>query len=225
MPAPASPETGQNTTDQVFESLYSAILTLELVPGSKVSETEVARSLGVSRQPVRDAFYRLSELGFLRIRPQRTTTITCISEVALRDARFIRTALEVECLHAAIKKRTDADIEGLEELLTAQKAALSEGDRLRFHALDDQFHRTITEIAGHPGAWAVIRDQKVHLDRVRYLSLGFGTQSAFDDHRAILDCLIAGDAARAEARLRQHLSTILEVLAQVRKAHSAYFED
>jgi len=225
MPAPATAEPGQNTTDQVFGSLYSAILTLDLLPGSKVSETEVAKSLGVSRQPVRDAFYRLSELGFLRIRPQRATMITCISEAALRDARFIREALEVECLHTAIENRTEADIAGLEDLLTAQKTALSAGDRLTFHTLDDQFHKAIAEIAGHPGAWAVIRDQKVHLDRVRYLSLSIGAQCAFDDHRDILNSLISRDGARAEARLRQHLSTILQVLAQARCEHSAYFED
>jgi len=222
MPAAAN---AQSTTDQVFESLHSAIVTLELPPGRRVSEAEIAKSLNVSRQPVRDAFYRLSELGFLRIRPQRATTITCISEQALRDARFIRVALEAECLRSAAERLTDADIPVLEDLLTQQQKAVAAGERLAFHLLDDQFHRTICDIAGHPVAWNLIRDQKVHLDRVRYLSLSSGAFCAFGDHREILDSLIARDADRAEARLRIHLSRILQILAQVRATHSAYFED
>ena len=52
-------------TDLIFDSLYDRILTLDLPPGARMSEAEVARALGVSRQPVRDAFWRLSKLGFL----------------------------------------------------------------------------------------------------------------------------------------------------------------
>ena len=211
-------------TEQVFQAFYSSIITLELPPGTKVSEIEAAKSLGVSRQPVRDAFYRLSELGFLRIRPQRATIITHISEQALRDARFIRTALEVECLRTAIEKITEADIEGLENLLKRQGDAIAAGERLVFHDLDDQFHRTITEIAGHPNAWNLIRDQKVHLDRVRYLSLSFGAQSALDDHHAILECIKLRDPISAEGQLRSHLSRILAILDHVRANHSEYFE-
>ena len=211
-------------TNLVFETLYNAIVTLELPPGTKVSEAEIAKELGVSRQPVRDAFYRLSEVGFVRIRPQRATTITYISDQALHDARFIRTALEVECLRIASAKIRPADIDALEHLLGKQADAISAGNKLAFHELDDIFHRTITEIAGHPNAWALIRDQKVHLDRVRYLSLAFGAQDAFDDHRVILDCLKAGDAAKADARLRAHLSTILKLMDQLRATHSNYFE-
>lgn len=68
-----------SATEQVFQSLYAAVVTLKLLPGTKVSEAEVARQMDVSRQPVRDAFFRLSELGFLTIRPQRATLISRIS--------------------------------------------------------------------------------------------------------------------------------------------------
>ena len=63
-----------SVTDQVFEALYRKVLLVELPPGTKLSELDVARQLGVSRQPVRDAFFRLSKLGFLQIQPQRATT-------------------------------------------------------------------------------------------------------------------------------------------------------
>ena len=65
-----------SAADQIFAALYRQVLTLELPPGSRLSEAEVARRMGVSRQPVRDAFWRLSQLGFLTIRPQRATTVS-----------------------------------------------------------------------------------------------------------------------------------------------------
>jgi DNA-binding GntR family transcriptional regulator len=81
--------------------LHSQILLLELPPGTKMSEVEVAKALGVSRQPVRDAFYRLSKLGFLSIRPQRATLVSQISSTAVLQARFVRNALEAETVRTA----------------------------------------------------------------------------------------------------------------------------
>ena len=88
-------------TDQVFSELYRQVLSLELPPGTKMSEVDVAKAMGVSRQPVRDAFYRLSKMGFLLIRPQRATTVSLISPRAVVQARFIRSALEKETVRAA----------------------------------------------------------------------------------------------------------------------------
>jgi DNA-binding GntR family transcriptional regulator len=211
-------------TDQVFHALYTKIISLELAPGAKVSEAEIARSLGVSRQPVRDAFYRLSELGFMLIRPQRATTVTYISPQALLDARFIRCALEVECLRAAVDRATDENIGQIETLIAAQQAAIHADDKIEFHHLDDSFHELICDIAGHPKAWGIIHDQKVHLDRLRYLSLTIGAQSALDDHFAILDCFRNRDADRAEKELRKHLARILGVLEQVIDSHPELIE-
>ena len=219
--APLQKET---VTDRVFQALYSAIVTLELLPGSKVSEAEIAKSLGVSRQPVRDAFYRLSELGFLSIRPQRATTISYISEQALQKARFIRTALESECLRAAIEQVTDADIAKLEALLETQAEAVKNAEHLVFHELDNEFHRTICEIAGYPDVWNLIRDQKVHMERIRYLSLASRAQHAFEEHCEILAHIKARDVQAAEVSLRGHLCNISQIMKNVRQSNAEYFE-
>ena len=93
--------------DAVFEQLHRQILSLELPPGAKISEIDVARAMGVSRQPVRDAFYRLSKLGFLHIRPQRATSVSVISERAVFQAQFIRTAIEAETVRVACAQLTE----------------------------------------------------------------------------------------------------------------------
>lgn len=212
-----------NATEQVFDALHAALVTLDLPPGTKVSETEIARRMGVSRQPVRDAFFRLSKLGFLEIRPQRATLITKISVTAVRQAAFIRTSLEVACIRAATEQATDADLARLDENLVHQQSAVDDNDRSRFHNLDDQFHNLISEIAGHGYVWPLIEDYKAHMDRARYLSLTTGTRLAFVQHRDILAAMTSRDTDTAEAHLRKHLGRIEEILTEVQRDHAQYF--
>lgn len=214
-----------SAADQVFDALYRQIVTLELEPMVKVSETEVARQTGVSRQPVRDAFYRLSQLGFLTIRPQRATTVTPISAKAVLQARFVRTALEVETVRVAATGLSSDGLDLIDAHMEQQEKAVDRSERERFHALDDGFHRLICELSGVGFAWALIRESKAHMDRVRYLSLAFGARSAFEDHQRILEALRRRDPDLASAAMRKHLSKIEQILAQIRAENGRYFAE
>jgi len=211
--------------DTVFEELHQQILSLDLAPGTRMSEIEVAKAFGVSRQPVRDAFYRLSQLGFLLIRPQRATVITKISEAAVLRAKFVRTALEIACLRAAIEAITDDQIKDLDELINEQKAAVKADERQLFHTLDDTFHRRMCEISGHDYVWALIREQKAHMDRVRFLSLASGAQAALDDHVSIMGAVRKRDGKQAEALMTAHLGRISTILGRIRAENQAHFEE
>ena len=225
MLAPLTSQLAQTTTDQVFEALYQGLITFQLEPGAKISEAEIAKQLGVSRQPVRDAFFRLSKLGFLSIRPQRATLITKISSSKVAQAAFVRCALEVACIHEAVEKITDADLQELNLILARQKEAIDNGQQSEFHDLDNYLHRRICEMAGHGYAWPLIQEQKAHIDRARFLSLSFEQSDAYDQHCNILQSLIKRDAEKAEADLRHHLGRIHEFLPQIRDANPQYFED
>ncbi|PYG25523.1 GntR family transcriptional regulator [Pelagimonas varians] len=88
--------------DIAVEYLEDAILTLKPLPGSKISEAEIAAKWGLSRQPVHEAFVRLDSAGMLNIQPQKATTVRKFSLVAIATLRFIWRAIEVEVLHDAI---------------------------------------------------------------------------------------------------------------------------
>lgn len=212
-----------SVADQVFDGLRRRILSLDLPPGAKISEVDVATQMGVSRQPVRDAFYRLSQLGFLVIRPQRATTVSLISERSVMRARFIRTAVEVETLRALVDRLTGPDLDALDALVARQRGAVEAGDRTRFHELDDQFHRELCIRAGVGFAWDLIHENKAHTDRVRLLSLTFASRTALDDHVAILEALRRRDTDGAVAAMRTHLGRIREIVAQIRAANHDWF--
>jgi DNA-binding GntR family transcriptional regulator len=214
-----------SVADSVFDELHRQILTLDLPPGTRMSEIEVARALGVSRQPVRDAFYRLSKLGFLTIRPQRATTVSPISERAVMHARFIRTALEVETARIACLRLSDGDLDALQAVLDDQRESVAARDAVRFHSLDDRFHREICQRAGVGFAWDLIRENKAHMDRVRFLSLSFASEFAYRDHVEILAALRTRDPALASDRMRAHQTRIMEQIVRIRAENAAHFAD
>lgn len=211
------------TTDLVYRKLHDAIVALELPPGTKMSEADVARQLDVSRQPVRDAFFRLSDRGFLLIRPQRATLVSKISEVAVRQATFVRTALEVACLREAIALAKDQDLTVLNALLDGQKEAIKRDDSAEFHKLDDAFHRTICEIANQGATWDLIAEQKAHMDRVRHLSLPANAPRAYNEHLLILQAVHDRDPRAAEACMTQHLNHVFKVIGEIRAANPDFF--
>lgn len=218
------PSKQPTVADQVFSTLRQRILTLELPPGAKLSATEVADQMGVSRQPARDAFYRLSKLGFLIIRPQRATTVSLISETAVMRAQFLRIALETETIRRAIERLGKHDYDAMHQLLEEQSVAKDEPDIELFHQLDDQFHREICRRANVEFAWDLIDESKAHMDRVRRLSLSFATDVVLEDHHAILNAMVCGDTAAAIESLRLHLGRVQQQIEQIRQDKRGWFE-
>ncbi|SDE52019.1 DNA-binding transcriptional regulator, GntR family [Paracoccus isoporae] len=204
-------------TDQIYDLLYERVINLTLPPGTKLSEAEVAAQMGVSRQPVRDAFYRLSQQGFINIRPQRATTVTRISEAAILQAHFLRLALETACMRRAAEVLTPDQHDAVGQVVRMQKAALDAGNRGLFHRLDEQFHHDIYAYAGLDFVWTLIRDNKGHMDRARFTSLSYNAENVITEHLAILVALRARDADAAIAALDTHLSRIHDTLERLRK--------
>jgi GntR family transcriptional regulator, rspAB operon transcriptional repressor len=210
---------------QVTSQLRDAIVRLELPPGVSLSETDVARRFGVSRQPVREAFIKLADMGLLAIRPQRGTFVRQISTASVMNARFVREAVEVAVVReAALTPRPNLQAR-LGKLLEGQAERAAANDAFGFLRLDEAFHEALAGGIGRPTAWSILEDLKAQMDRVRYLSFESATPlvDLVDQHRAIVDRIGAGDAAGAEAAMRRHLREILSSLPLIASAHPDYF--
>jgi DNA-binding GntR family transcriptional regulator len=216
----------RSIADQVFSTLRASIVTLRLTPATALSEQEIAGRLKVSRQPVREAFIKLSEIGLVRVLPQRGTFVTKISEKEVLDARFVREA--VEC---AIARRASAGIapravEGLREIIAEQRKAARAKDEERFFVLDDAFHRSLASAADCAYAWKVVEEAKGQMDRVRFLSIPdtMPTELPIVQHQAILDAIAAGRGTAAERAMHQHLREIFKTLPRLAAAFPDMFE-
>src|SRR5688500_195657 len=180
---------------RVFRELRNAIVTMGVRPGQGLSEQEIATRLGVSRQPVREAFIKLSEAGLLTIRPQRGTFIVKISAKQVFDARFVREAVELAVVRRACTEMPASGIDTLRANLKAQWAVADGPHPERFMDLDDACHRGIALGVACEYAWRVVEETKAQMDRVRYLSLPKATPVArlIAQHEAIVEGIEARD--------------------------------
>ena len=212
--------------EQVFRTLRSSIVTLRITPAAALSEQEIADRLKVSRQPVREAFIKLSEIGLVRVLPQRGTFVTRISAKAVMDARFVREAVECAIARRASAGIGKSAIDELRAIIGEQRKAARAKDEDAFFVLDDAFHRSLANAADCAYAWKVVEEAKGQMDRVRFLSIPdtMPTEVPIVQHQAILDAIAAGRGAAAEQAMKEHLREILKSLPRLAGAFPGMFD-
>jgi len=215
----------RTTADVVFEQLQKEIGSLEILPGTKLSEAEVAKRFGISRQPVREAFSRLGNLDLLLVRPQKATVVRGFSMQRVAHARFIRLAVELEVIQQACLVWDASSAKTLQNNLNRQQQVL-EDQPDQFHTLDFQFHKLICELGGCPLAVDAIAECRQKIDRLCTLSLARQSEAKtlLDDHKKLAAALKANSAERALAITRKHLSRLDSTIEEIHNSHADYFE-
>lgn len=226
MPETAQLRDRRTSVDVIFDHLHEEIADMRLRPGDKISEAEIAAQFNVSRQPVRDAFSRLENLGLLLIRPQRATEVKRFSLREIAKSRFVRAAIEAEVLRRAAAICDASGASRLDENLSLQEAAVSAGKYEAFWTLDYQFHQTLCDIAKVDYAFEAISVEKTKVDRLCMLSLAKENRMPvlLADHIEIADCVKAGDGEGAARACKHHLSRLDDTIIAISDANSEYFE-
>ena len=163
--------TSRTTRVEVYESLRASIVSLQRTPGQRLSEAELARDLGVSRTPVREAIIQLRADGLVEVTPQLGSFVSKISLSNVREAQFAREALECAAVRVAAERIDAAATERLRQNVALQRAAQTSADLEQFYRLDEAFHRELVATSGYPGISELLDRSRAHLNRVRRLSL------------------------------------------------------
>ncbi len=214
MPTPTRP---RNNRRVVYETLRRKVLTLELPPGSALSENELAAALGVSRTPVRESLILLGEEGLVQVFPQVGSFVSRVDPDRVRDAQFLREAVELAALDDMPPKLDPAVVAELRANLDRQRAPGI--DLEEFFDLDEAFHHGMLQLSGHARAWSTVVAAKGHLDRARRLGLKEkNTTTPFaDQHVEIFDAVVDGDLPRARDTMRTHLRAVFEDVERIRQ--------
>lgn len=216
--APTQKATKRSARTKAYEEIRRRILLLDLPPGTALSENELATTLGLSRTPIREALVLLVDEDLVQVFPKVGSFVSRVDMETVTEARFLREAIELASLRSIVPPLDEAQVASLRENVARQEQAL--GDRATFFTLDEEYHRGLMVLAGHEGSWTALARAKTHLDRARML--GLKTDPAYetfiDDHRAVLESVVAGDLEAAEARLRSHVRAILEAIEATRAA-------
>jgi DNA-binding GntR family transcriptional regulator len=190
--------------------LRDRIIRGDIVPGVRISETEIASAYAVSRQPVREAFIKLAEEALVEVRPQRGTFVTLISVPAVLTARFIREAVEADIVRRVAEVATEAALKSLDACLAEQRALDPTAPGEEFMKVDEEFHRQLAELAGHAPVADHLENLKIHMNRVRHISARqVSRDRLISQHSDVVDAIRMRDPARAEQAMRIHLQEIV----------------
>jgi DNA-binding GntR family transcriptional regulator len=213
--------------ESIYERLRHQIVTLALAPGAVIDRAALQATFGLSSTPVRDALIRLAQEGLVDIVPQSATTVSLIDLAAARQTQFLRRAVEQEAVRL-LAALPDKDFEPeLRGMLDAQTVRAAAGDVDGFDSLDRAFHKRLMELAGAPDLYALVRGRSGHIDRIRHLHLPVAGKmgEVVRDHARILKAIVAGNAGKAQARVRDHLARSLAYVETLRAGHPDFFRD
>ena len=220
----APPPLRGRRSDWVYDELSEAIRSLRLPPGTALSEPAVAAWLQVSRAPAREAITRLADHGLVTVVPQVGTQVAPISMRAVKDAVFVRSALETSAFQDAIGDK-DLETQELHTIVDLNRQAELDNDLDAFFETDERLHQLVFALAGVPQVWDLVRGTKIQLDRLRHLNLeaAIHNPEVVREHQQIVDALDNRDEAAGVAIIHQHSYRILGDTEELRRRHEEYF--
>jgi DNA-binding GntR family transcriptional regulator len=218
MSQPAEPYTTKS--DFAYTTMRLKILTGEFAPGEVLNQATLARTIGISTTPLREALRRLKSEGFVELDAHRDARVTQLSAEEARDLLEVRRSLDPLAVALAAERRTKADIaeirdgaKGVEPLLRGFGVEDLNAHR-RFHATIYRASHNDLLIATLDGLW----------DKAdRYRRFGLSTERSQEErdqkaaeHAELVECVVAGDAEGAAAVMHRHISTSLGAKAATR---------
>jgi len=190
----------------VYRTLYDRITALELAPGTRLHETELAASLAVSRTPLREALRMLQSEGLVDAQANRRVTVRPISATDVEELVVMRVALETEAIRLSVERLQPEDIAGLEGRLAEMAHFARAKDYERWTHPHNAFHRGITAPAGDR-INAMLQQLSDHFERYRRVHIRRSKKAWLTaGHREILDACKRGDREESARLLAEHLS-------------------
>jgi GntR family transcriptional regulator, rspAB operon transcriptional repressor len=209
--------------------LRAAIVRGRLPPGTALSEAAISTTLGISRTPAREALALLADDELVLIYPQVKTVVAPVRRSLIDEGRFVRSTLECSSHAELVRTITQQQLDSLTALVAVQRNAVTTDDVEAFFKLDEEMHRSMFEFAGRAHVWTMLQGVKRHFDRVRWLLLervAYHARRAQQEHEAIMDRLLARDAAGLTEAVSHHINAITGHLKELHDhAPESYFVD
>jgi DNA-binding GntR family transcriptional regulator len=202
-------------SDQVKDVLLRAIVAGEYPPGSRIVETRVARELGVSQAPVREALRDLEALGVIESTAYQGARVRQPEKAELAEAYGVRAELESMGVRLAVSRLTDADLEELQGYVDEMQHAASTGDALAEARVDAAFHGRVMDIASNftlRRVWRFL--EPTSRTYLTFVNHRIDSREIANLHQPILDALQVRDADGAMAAVYRHFRIASEMFEE-----------
>jgi DNA-binding GntR family transcriptional regulator len=203
-------------SDQVKDRLLQAILDGRYPPGARIVETRVARALGTSQAPVREALRDLEALGVVETTAFRGARVRRPSAAELLEAFAIRAELESLGARLAIPRLTEGDFAELAGYVEEMQRAALTDDTYAEASADAAFHGRIVELAGNATLERVWRTlEPFSRTYITIVAPGADRRQIADEHIPVLEALRRRDPALVAEVLHQHFATAAAMLGSL----------
>jgi DNA-binding GntR family transcriptional regulator len=193
--------------EQMYQAVKQKVLDLEVDPTQPIDEKALVRATGGSLTLVRQALDRLAEDGIVEKRRRRWRVTRAATTSTMREIFEVRTTLEGMCARLAAERITDAEIEGMEQLLRDFERVLREGDNKALIAVDHKFHQKLYEASGNRFLARALEEMYDLIFRLFHFALDRmgSVRGNVEEHRDILAALKIGDGRAAERLVQSHI--------------------
>lgn len=216
----------KRVSDQIYDWLREAILTLDQPPGTPISEVDLSAFASVSRTPVREALKRLEQERLVITYPNLGSFVSKISMRQIEESIIMRILLEGEAAAQAAAKDGPANAAALREIVARQRGAAARNDVAAIYQADEDFHRTLFAGIGYDLMWASVRLARTGMQRLRGLTiLDPGNRSvALTHHDTIVRAIHDGDAEAARSLMADHVRSNWQFLSRIGDERSAFID-
>lgn len=203
-------------SQEIRETIQNAILKGRLKPGDRVVETRLAKELGVSQSPVREAIRELEMIGLIEIRPFQGAYVRSFAPQDMKESYKVRSALEAVALEALVSQITDEQIEDLSETIQGMEEAGKANDLDLFTRLDTLFHQKIVDWSGNQLLARLWEQCKItEFTRTSALLSTMSLVTLGERHRRMLEALKKKDEKAAIVAACEHFDVLSEELDSI----------
>ena len=202
---------------RVFGIIRQNILSGAYQHNEELREMTLARELGVSRTPVREALRQLELEGLVKIIPNKGAYVVGITRKDIRDIYAMRGVLEGLCVKWACSRITQEELSVLEEINDLTEFHIRKKRYDKVVELDNQFHQMLYQIADSRMLSRTLREFHEYLESARKITLSeeHRVSDSLEEHRAIVSALKQRDGEKAEALAALHMQKTIENMEHV----------
>ncbi|MDF1535427.1 MAG: GntR family transcriptional regulator [bacterium] len=201
-------------SEDIAESIKTAIIKGKFKPGEKISEGELAESMGISRTPLREAFRKLENEGFIRIIPRKGAVVTPIDADETYHLYEIKSTLEGLAARLAVVNMQEKDLDKLVRINGELRELIDKNDLEAFYKAHTRFHEVFVKLSGNQRLIQIIYNLNDHFKRFGIVSLTLPGQydNAIRQHEEIIEAFRQGDDKLVEERVKSNVMTGGQVL-------------
>jgi DNA-binding GntR family transcriptional regulator len=193
--------------EQAYFAIRNAITSGVLKPGERITERDLARRLGVSPTPVREALRQLEQEGLVVRTPNRGVSVSDMPSASVAEMLLIQAALRGVASRLAAEKITEKELAEIRAVLQDSEGMLDTGDPETLLALADRFHTIVNEASRNMTLLKFLDTIMAFdpIDRLQILKDREQARTGFEEHKEIAAALAARDRDQAEALMRSHV--------------------